>query len=666
MTSFVEIVRRNEIPQPTQLRRFDPARWTVFFAEANDQSIAAQRLHESGLWINRRMIQITDQVRKLYFETDRATLVRMHFGYANRESQMVFAAAIASMNSAQGVFIAEDVAARKIASLTGAKGSPDDFLEAIFDGLKISVDSLRSDFPVAPTTLGSIWRHVNLGALYSSCINMWNDCLLNGYFVEAGVERDTLRVGDELRERGLALSTFRARRLITEHVYGFTAAWMRLPLEDRVRISSRRRAVSGFSGDVVGRRDVQFRRVSFEVPSWGMVARFVASKTAYSALTTQPIQRFSGVTIEELADAWEVLHGMANVLLPREHSELTDPTQLLAYAPLISGAELRKALQKCLGLSEPKCRGLLRALCRDDLSDEIWLRPLEKIDGDQYVLASGPVQAPNYVRLIEYWARVGGLRLEERGLEFETFARHELANAIQRASAGVFFQERFAGVLTNAIGLRFRGANCETEEVDLVLWVGSTVVLAELKCILFPGGAMAEHHYFATLDAAAEQITRKTEAARRNPQSLLDQLKGHVEIDPRRLRILPAVVVSSSFGVGMEFRGVPVVDVSILQKYFVPGAIEHLAVIGVNPNERKSGVKIPFYRSQAEAEMRLELYLRQPPQLALESHALVRAHREIPEVSVGARPASVEYFDVSMPLLAEALATHLAKETGQL
>lgn len=221
---------------------------------------------------------------------------------------------------------------------------------------------------------------------------------------------------------------------------------------------------------------------------------------------------------------------------------------------------------------------------------------------------------------------VGGLDMDRRGEAFETHVREILGRSNRLAS----FE-----LVPRSITLEANGVE---EEIDLIVRVGKTILIGEVKCSIHPTEPMEVHNYFhSRLYPGADQAFRKAEFVKENFGAFLSKV-GFEEIDEGNHRVVPVVVTNLSLGVGHSFNGVPVVDLFVLQKYIGDGVVEHNIYLDEHGNSIAQS-RERLYTSEEEAERAIESYLKDPPQLRHYKSGLRLSPMPIQSVSSEDKPA---------------------------
>lgn len=306
-----------------------------------------------------------------------------------------------------------------------------------------------------------------------------------------------------------------------------------------------------------------------------------------------------------LLSAWELLASLADEQIRAMPASLNvvEARQLKLFAPLVPKSELVRVFSSALGTDRSVSRDILEFFCfRSAKSIDFWQQPLVEIDPQTVCPVLTAIQAPNTLFMVEGWMRRGGVRLQERGKDFERYERDVLAKAIADSDL-----KEHAQVLPHAYKLITEG------DIDLVVRLGNTILVMELKCNLYPTEPSQFHHHFQDLAKGASQINRKAAAVRANLDNFSSKT-GWKFNDPNNVRVVPIVMTNLTLGAAMLIENVVVTDRWILERYFSEGSLTQNARFDFSTGEEKGSI-LHFYHTPDEAEQRVEMYLRNPPQL---------------------------------------------------
>jgi hypothetical protein len=299
-----------------------------------------------------------------------------------------------------------------------------------------------------------------------------------------------------------------------------------------------------------------------------------------------------------------VVAPLAEVLSARfpKVTEVTKLGTLLQFAPGIQTAEITRAIVKAVGLSAEQAAAIVTLWSFDGTHrSDLWQRPLVPIDEDTVVVVTAALYQPNLYWVIDYWLRVGGMDMALRGPAFETEVRSTLRESNKLPTCHVY-----------PTSLTLRG-DSGYEELDVVIQIGHTVVLAEVKCSLSPAEPYDFTKWTELLSEASTQVKRKAAYARANISHLAKALG--TTLPPSDLRVVPAIVTNLPMMTGHALD-VPVTDIHVLRRYIAEGYLDHFPM-RVPGSGIQGGQRNWFYTSPEEAANNVGAYLVTPPQLEL-------------------------------------------------
>ncbi|MBC7987512.1 MAG: hypothetical protein H7X93_12730 [Sphingomonadaceae bacterium] len=321
------------------------------------------------------------------------------------------------------------------------------------------------------------------------------------------------------------------------------------------------------------------------------------------------------LTCRELNAAWWVLKDLARLAaddlgLPW----MADDKAVGRFALTIERKNLIALLSDCLGIDPDRAGGIVNWFTCDPadtariFAKSFWSEPLLPEPGSERChIVLAPLLVGSPVKRIETWMERGGISdnrgIKGRGKPFERHVRTALA-------AAVADNQLLTDTVVAEHGLKRKN---NSEEIDLLVRVGDTVIVGEVKCFVAPSEPIEKHNHLVNLAKATAQAEHKRVWAEDNR----DAIAGVLGInDPARaatLTIRPLVVLNHGFGMGLERDGVPIVDLHYLRLLLSGGSYQ-----GDTRFERGIGVayqSVELYKSQTDFQARLDDLLRDPPPL---------------------------------------------------
>ena len=329
---------------------------------------------------------------------------------------------------------------------------------------------------------------------------------------------------------------------------------------------------------------------------------------------TLPKSPGGDLTCRELSRAWWILKDMARLASDElGPAWLENDGDVGRFALTVGRDDLVRILVECLGVKAKRAGGIVDWFTCDPgdtgriFSKSVWSEPMlpEPSTGNLHIVLA-PLLSGSPVKRIEAWMERGGISdsrgIKGRGKPFERHVRKVISGVLSA-------NELLTDVAVAEHGLKRKG---ESEEIDLLVRVGDTVLVGEVKCFVAPSEPTDKHNLLDNLDKATEQAEIKRAWADANR----DRIAEALAVEPARaaaLRLLPLVVLNHGFGIGSERHGVPVVDLHYLRILLGWGSYQ-----GDTRFERYVGVvydPVLLYRSHAEFEAMIDVLLRDPPPL---------------------------------------------------
>lgn len=632
---FLFQVQKEKIPGPLR-RAFDRSRWDAAFAalgeEAEDRAV-----HDAGLLIYQKADEVRKLVRFAFSDVHSATTkVRAIVAMSNRFVVDIERRTIESLNDkGKTVVTVFDILTLKLGLPIGAEFSPDEILQSIVDGAQIPLRaslekaaSLEGVPKFAAVNWDEVWTDIHLGMLYGHLEGLWDDCLWNGY-------QPIQSPGDVIRftprepewSRRLTASQLRFNNLAGGFLGIITNAMFGQELPGLAKVAAVRKVKAI-------RNDIQGQTIVF-VPSdakdgnneEAALVRLYVSETAFPELLSEAQGYLEGATLDHLLNAWIIVRQVGERLRDplRSFEEKNRPahTWIPQFAPLIHRNAIVRALKNELALNEAQARALVDFLTyRGKATQELWAQPLVPVSTQALAPAFGALTAEP-TRLVDVWLRQLGVNLTRRGPAFERHVRNRLTefiDASQLKSQTTLLPDAFV----------FRPPGAREEEMDLILCVGDTVVIGEIKCVLRPTEAKGIAEHRNVLISGAAQVARKVAAAKAYASIFRQQLIAVGMPIPDSFRIIPMVVTNTAIHVGFPVNGVPIADLHVLEVFFIGYYSDTLMESGQGTRDVR---RHRVYATSAEAAQSLDSYLARPPQMATYTGGL--RERWIPISSVG-------------------------------
>lgn len=268
-------------------------------------------------------------------------------------------------------------------------------------------------------------------------------------------------------------------------------------------------------------------------------------------------------------------------------------------------------LGDALGVGDDRARAILALLTcapadtKTLFSRGVWATPLLPAPGsDECYILLAPLLFGSPVKRIEAFMVRGGISdnkgVKGRGKPFEVHVRQALATAIEANPA-----LSRAVVYPAAIGRKKQG-----EEIDLLVQIGSTVIVGEVKCFVAPSEALERYNYLRNLSDAARQSRNKLEWAQDNRAEIAALLGVTDPSDVASLAFQPVVVLNQGFGTGLSRFRVPIVDLAYLK--LLLGNDHYQSRTRFERDVGMAYATVPLYADQANLEARLAERLENP------------------------------------------------------
>jgi hypothetical protein len=299
-----------------------------------------------------------------------------------------------------------------------------------------------------------------------------------------------------------------------------------------------------------------------------------------------------------------VLKDLAHLMLPEdadvEYKTAEDIERLSCRVPYVEVATL---VSQALSITLDEAKVCLECLISRPIAglsaifkNGLWHRPLVLSPDDvsvQFVL--GALVWGNPVRRLERWLQDGvgdtsDMSGTSLGLKYEDSVRKLLSAALSKND--------LLAPVSSAVS--YIGPGKCAEEIDVILRIGSSVLVLEVKCFLAPTEPMERHNYLRKLEKACEQASRKANWLEQNVEEVVSRL-GEL---PKEPKFIPLVVLNQGNGAGYACGNCVAVDARFLALYLSGG--EYVSGGAVEFETGRLGYEhTRLYETAGEAEARM-------------------------------------------------------------
>lgn len=364
-------------------------------------------------------------------------------------------------------------------------------------------------------------------------------------------------------------------------------------------------ALTGISGvKEKGRRlEYKFGRVSKRRAKSFSDTISVLEGSYLSEFLDIPLEDAENVTLRDLVKALWVLECIAfEKYKLAKNKVFTSYRSVSDLACRIKLSTLTSILERSLFVSHSKAVLIVDSLrlSPDDektcFRDGLWQRPLVNLGGGEVAVVAPSVINGAKVRFCErriFGSSGGELRKSSpQGIAFESAVR---AASEEGLSSNDYVKDFY--VLPHAL----KRLSPDGEEIDLLVRIGETVIVGEVKCFIAPNEPIERHNYKQKLEDASEQALRKAGWAQVNSTIIAELLQFGG--DGRMLNFVPLVIINHRIGSGIEINDVTICDAHFWKLLVSDGKYTSSAVLS-------AGKEVPVITTLYNGESELIDFVR--------------------------------------------------------
>ena len=652
MPSFTIQVKTGKIPQPPQ-RSFTLEKWEKAFNKINEPSDEDYRLYRSGKWVFNQFQTVRKKLQPINFDNvSKQTHIRLLVGVTNRVTNIL--SHIHLPIGDNKIMFAEQPLQATLRNINpvSPNSNPDMVLSSSIDGLRFPLKLALSRQKDSSTSIvdeiliENIFRATVYGQYYDHIDSYWMYCLWNGWYLDTASSIDIVKPPETDFPIIEGVSEYRRQVLGTEFSFHFNSFWLKSDDETKASFYATAPVVFTKGSGKKTRYGVK-RNLSDNFRSRIIIInRLRAEKGYYAPFFLEGLPVLDQITINDLMNVWEVLHSLAMAQIdrlssPGKEREIKKIDDILIYAPVLYFDQTIEILKKWLNFSINKIKNILAFFSfKSDLSAQLWCKPIIQLDNKSFILLWTPLVYGNIERTVELWMKEGKFDFGKNGFIFENYARKDLIEFLDK-----FSKLEDAEVYPDSIDFT---VNDGREEIDIVIRIGNTILVGEIKCILYPSEPIERSRYFEILVNASKQVERKVNFVKNNEKQFVEKINFKDRNSNESLRFFPFVLMNQPFGAGFVVGNVPIVDLLILHRFF-ENKWEQFALFDGENNPISARI-VNFYKDDAEAADIVNKYLCKPPQLEHYKNSIKPEIYKLPILDSDEKPVCFATVNVSLSL----------------
>lgn len=285
--------------------------------------------------------------------------------------------------------------------------------------------------------------------------------------------------------------------------------------------------------------------------------------TYYPFIKNQSLPNFPGLDLNKSLAIFSAIRYLIQYLLASfdfTNSSIKNINDFYKFPFRIKSINLKTYLLVKTNFSELQIDYFL-AMLKSDFDAEhrmnLWDKPLIQYD-DDYLIPLLGVNDSITLHLLDIWLNEGGSSLDKRGHLLEEYLKKQLSFNIN--------EKGFFNYIPQKSMFKINGKG--KEDIDLLINLKNCLIIAEVKCIKYPMQIRDFHNAHKRLTKASSQVKRKADFISKNEGYFEEELKGI-----RQKKIVKLIVTNFPNFSGFIINGIPVVDLFLLEAYFLEGKL---------------------------------------------------------------------------------------------
>lgn len=611
--------------------RFDPTAWQQAFSAVAEPTVQDRQLLDAALWVGREVHALHAGQENRFGRLAPADAVILAVASVNRQFQVTNVNALAERERASraGALAFDHLSNVRIDNEFGQRMTSGDFIEPaidaleswLFDAVRLPGDGTSGSWQndQAPIADGLMIFY----SLRRALKGLFDKALHLGHHL-SGIPRNQWHPLDQdFAELGQAWQGRSEANQISGPLH-LSAAWPRMSPAQRRRRGLRRSVIG--ARHRAGNAELVVDDLAYlsRKPTFRAMDRIGLEESYLRIFLDRAMPLRPDLTPALLVDAWWVIADTARALWAIAPISATlSEREARGMACAVSRATLESALVDALDIEpgwaaevidfltfaeKPKVTRGKRA--RRDTDDReqghrgLWSAPLVRVpDEDTILLPRAVFEVGSSLYRVEAWLEKGGIddtEIEHRGEVFEASYRSRIVDAV--ASNASLPK---AAVVAGGID----ASDDFAEQIDLVIRLGSKLLVGEIKFLLTPADPHQWQRHFVKLADAAEQANRKARLLASRPDVIAHAL-GMTEADARDLTATPLVVLNHGAGFSLDIDGCRVVDAEFLWTYL---KAPRMTVAGVRMTRGRIAERVvQLYSDETDAAGKFDRAMAKP------------------------------------------------------
>lgn len=334
-------------------------------------------------------------------------------------------------------------------------------------------------------------------------------------------------------------------------------------------------------------------------PSASYLQLFANLNIYYPYYRTDKFSKIQDLSLQDLVNMFSMLQDFVRMLpMPvPEQTEIYDIEKFRKFAPLISKKQLIEYFRNISKYSTDQVECFISLLIKNDSKHDLYKYPVYEY-GDNLYFSSCNVKRANILYLIDSWLKEIDSDMSLRGHAFEKYIKDYFKNQKMNSFA------KFEIVEKSNFEISVNSKVASNEEIDLVIKLSNTIILAEIKCISYPIESNEFYSARQTLKSASQQITRKSTYIKDNWDSF-----SHILGSKENMKVIELIITNYPHYAGRKIEGVPILDCNLLFSYFISGEFK---TVKFDTSRVLEEHVISYYNSVETFESNFENFINDP------------------------------------------------------
>lgn len=260
----------------------------------------------------------------------------------------------------------------------------------------------------------------------------------DSYIDKSNTKLDKICAANEEAEATDTVSIYWREYIQQLKVEKWYKEWLNIPKQIRAILYYQPRRISIKPINKMGEVELEFSNDLKDlrlIPHQNLVILFLKENPYIHDLINEPLPQLLNLTLQQILNGWQMISSIVDSIEKKiKFDKISNEEDLRLYSPVFSKAKLVKLMQDELSITSEQAIKIIELITFRELQennklqkkyDDLWERPLVKVNEEQLTIVIKALKLPELSRFVRKWLEEGGLTEvnNKLGKAFEGYVR---------------------------------------------------------------------------------------------------------------------------------------------------------------------------------------------------------------------------------------------------